>query len=86
MLRTCHRELWADNVLPTADGGVRVIDWENIGLADPSHELGCVLFEFARSDSGQVRALTDAYREAGGPADSGPPRTTMVTCSAYLAR
>jgi aminoglycoside phosphotransferase (APT) family kinase protein len=69
MLRTCHRDLWADNVLPTADGGVCVIDWENSGLADPSHELGCVLFEFARADSDRVRALTDAYRQAGGPAE-----------------
>jgi Ser/Thr protein kinase RdoA (MazF antagonist) len=68
-LRTCHRDLWADNVLPTADGGVCVIDWENSGSADPSHELGCVLFEFARSDPGRVRALMHAYREAGGPAD-----------------
>jgi Ser/Thr protein kinase RdoA (MazF antagonist) len=68
VLRTCHRDLWADNVLPTADGGVCVIDWENSGSADPGHELGCVLFEFARSDPGRVRALTGAYREAGGPA------------------
>jgi aminoglycoside phosphotransferase (APT) family kinase protein len=66
MLRTCHRDLWADNVLPTADGGVCVIDWENSGPADPSHELGCVLFEFSRSDPGRARALTRAYRE---PAD-----------------
>jgi len=68
MLRICHRDLWADNVLPTADGGVCVIDWENSGLADPSHELGCVLFEYARADPGRARALTDAYRQAGGPA------------------
>jgi Ser/Thr protein kinase RdoA (MazF antagonist) len=68
MLQTCHRDLWADNVLPTADGGVCVIDWENSGPADPSQELGCVLFEFARADSGRARALTNAYREAGGPA------------------
>jgi thiamine kinase-like enzyme len=68
MLQTCHRDLWADNVLPTADGGVCVIDWENSGPADPAQELGCVLFEFARADAGQVRALTEAYREAGGPA------------------
>jgi aminoglycoside phosphotransferase (APT) family kinase protein len=68
MLRTCHRDLWADNVLPTADGGVCVIDWENSGPADPSQELGCVLFEFTRADSGRVRALTDAYQQAGGPA------------------
>ena len=67
-LRTCHRDLWADNVLPTVDGGVCVIDWENSGPADPSQELGCVLFEFARTDPGRVRALTEAYREAGGPA------------------
>lgn len=48
--------------------GVRVIDWENRGPADPSQELGCVLFEFARSDPGRARALINAYRDAGGPA------------------
>ncbi len=67
-LQACHRDLWADNLRPTAGGGVCVIDWEDSGAADPSHELGCVLFEFARSDPGRVRALTDAYRQAGGPA------------------
>ncbi len=67
-LQTCHRDLWADNVLPTADGGVCVIDWENSGPADPGQELGCVLFEFGRADPGRVRALTHAYRGAGGPA------------------
>ncbi len=67
-LQPCHRDLWADNLLPTADGGVCVIDWENSGPADPSQELGCVLFEFARGDPGRVSALTDAYRQAGGPA------------------
>jgi Ser/Thr protein kinase RdoA (MazF antagonist) len=68
MIQTCHRDLWADNVLPTADGGVCVIDWENSGPADPSQELGCVLFEFARFDPGRARALTQAYQQAGGPA------------------
>jgi aminoglycoside phosphotransferase (APT) family kinase protein len=68
VLRACHRDLWADNVLPTADGGVCVIDWENSGPADPSQELGCVLFEFGRTDPGRARALAEAYRQAGGPA------------------
>ena len=68
MLQTCHRDLWADNVVPATDGGVCVIDWENSGPADPGQELGCVLFEFGRADPGRVRALTQAYREAGGPA------------------
>jgi Ser/Thr protein kinase RdoA (MazF antagonist) len=66
-LRPCHRDLWADNVLPTADGGVCVIDWENSGLADQSQELACVLFEFSRSDPGRARTLTEAYQAAGGP-------------------
>jgi Ser/Thr protein kinase RdoA (MazF antagonist) len=68
LLQTCHRDLWADNVLGTADGGVCVIDWENSGPADPNHELGCVLFEFARRDTGRARALINAYQNAGGPA------------------
>jgi Ser/Thr protein kinase RdoA (MazF antagonist) len=68
ILRTCHRDLWADNLLPTADGAVCVIDWENSGPADPAQELAAVLFEFARGDAGRARALTGAYRDAGGPA------------------
>ena len=63
----CHCDLWADNVLPTPGGGLCVIDWENSGPADPSQELGCVLFEFARADPGRARALVSAYRGAGGP-------------------
>lgn len=67
-LRSCHRDLWADNLLATATSGVCVVDWENSGPADPSHELAMVLFEFARSDVGRARALLEAYRSAGGPA------------------
>lgn len=68
VLRTCHRDLWADNLLPTPADGICVVDWEESGPADPSQELGYVLFEFARGDPGRARALTDAYRAAGGPA------------------
>jgi aminoglycoside phosphotransferase (APT) family kinase protein len=67
VVSACHRDLWADNVLPTAAGGLCVLDWDNSGLADPSQELGYVLFEFARGDHGRARALRDAYRDAGGP-------------------
>jgi Ser/Thr protein kinase RdoA (MazF antagonist) len=68
VLATCHRDLWADNLLATVDGAVCVIDWDEAGPADPSQELGCVLFEFARSDTGRARELITAYRQAGGPA------------------
>ena len=45
-LRTCHRDLWSDNLRATAQGGLSVIDWDNCGLSDPGQELAGVLFEF----------------------------------------
>ncbi len=66
-LQTCHRDLWADNVLRTTAGGLCVIDWENCGLADPSQELALVLFEFGLGNPQRARALYRAYLEAGGP-------------------
>jgi thiamine kinase-like enzyme len=66
-LQTCHRDLWADNVLRTAEGGLCVIDWENCGMADPSHELAAVLFEFGSGDAERARTLYHAYLEGGGP-------------------
>ena len=66
-LQTCHRDLWADNVLRTTAGGLCVIDWENCGLADPSQELALVLFEFALGNPQRARALYRAYLDAGGP-------------------
>ena len=66
-LQTCHRDLWADNVLRTAAGGLCVIDWENCGLADPSQELALVLFEFGLGSPERARELCGAYLEAGGP-------------------
>jgi phosphotransferase family enzyme len=66
-LRTCHRDLWADNLRGTASGGLCVIDWENCGLADPGHELACVLFEFWLGDPGRAGELHREYVRAGGP-------------------
>jgi aminoglycoside phosphotransferase (APT) family kinase protein len=66
-LQTCHRDLFADNVLRTPMGSLCVIDWENSGLADVSQELGLVLFEFSCGDIDRARQLYDAYIDAGGP-------------------
>ena len=76
-LQTCHRDLFADNVLRraeslarsarTAAGPLCVIDWENSGLADPSQELAVVLVEFACGDATRARSLYHAYVEADGP-------------------
>ncbi|MEP6660716.1 MAG: aminoglycoside phosphotransferase family protein [Acidimicrobiales bacterium] len=66
-LQTCHRDLFADNVLRTSMGSLCVIDWENSGLAEPSQELGLVLFEYGCGDARRVRALYEAYVDSGGP-------------------
>ncbi|HYX84592.1 MAG TPA: phosphotransferase [Gaiellales bacterium] len=66
-VRTCHRDLWADNVRRTSAGGLCVIDWENCGLAAPGQELAVVLFEFGSSDEDRTRELFCEYRRCGGP-------------------
>jgi Ser/Thr protein kinase RdoA (MazF antagonist) len=66
-LRTCHRDLWADNVRGTSSGGLCVFDFDNAGLADPSQELACVLVEYAGDNPPRARAIRDAYAQAGGP-------------------
>jgi aminoglycoside phosphotransferase (APT) family kinase protein len=65
-LQTCHRDLWADNVLRTTQGPLCVIDWENCGLADPSQELALVVFEFGMGDAGRFRTIHGSYRSSGG--------------------
>lgn len=66
-LQSCHRDLFADNILPTPAGGICVIDWENCGLEDPSHELAVVLFDFAYGSPARATMLYNAYRDGGGP-------------------
>jgi hypothetical protein len=66
-LRTCHRDLWSDNLRPTATGGLCVIDWENCGMADPGQEIAGVVFEFGYRDRERAREVYRSYRTAGGP-------------------
>ncbi|HUP17849.1 MAG TPA: phosphotransferase [Acidimicrobiia bacterium] len=66
-LQNCHRDLFADNVLPMARGGICVIDWENCGLEDPSHELGVVMFDFTVGSPERSKQLYGSYLETGGP-------------------
>jgi aminoglycoside phosphotransferase (APT) family kinase protein len=65
-LQSCHRDLWADNILPTPAGGVCVIDWENCGLADPAQELPMAMIDFAFGDQRRLAELYLSYIEAGG--------------------
>ncbi|MCW2810204.1 MAG: aminoglycoside phosphotransferase [Friedmanniella sp.] len=72
-VQTCHRDLWADNVLPTPTGGVCIVDWENCGGEDPVRELPGLLLDFGAGDPERVRTLYAAYRDAGGPARLSEP-------------
>ena len=66
-LQNCHRDLFADNILPMVQGGICVIDWENCGLEEPGQELGVVLFDFTVGTPERSRRLHEAYVDAGGP-------------------
>jgi hypothetical protein len=66
-LRTCHRDLWADNVRRTTSGGLCVFDWDNCGPESVDHELAVVLWEFGLDDVRRIEALRTAYVDAGGP-------------------
>lgn len=73
-LRTCHRDLWADNVRRTRAGGLCTFDFDNAGLADPSQELALILVEYCATDPSRVPAIRAAYAEAGGPGRVEGPR------------
>ena len=80
-LRRCHRDLWADNILPCGPG-VAVLDWENSGPADPVGELPMVMFDFGQGDKERMRWLYAAYVAAGGPSRvQGPQDCSMLVAT-----
>jgi thiamine kinase-like enzyme len=66
-IQTCHLDLWSDNLRRTTTGDLCIIDFDNAGPADPSREIGMLLFELGQGDAAREHRLYDAYLEAGGP-------------------
>ncbi|HET7195905.1 MAG TPA: aminoglycoside phosphotransferase family protein [Nocardioides sp.] len=87
-VQTCHRDLWADNILRSPGDGLVVLDWENSGPGDPAGELGVVLFEFGLGDVARVQTLHASYVGAGGPArlDSPGDLTMLIAQTGHIAK
>ncbi len=78
-LRTCHRDLWADNVRQTSSGRLCVFDWDNCGPANVDHELAMLVWEYGLDDVDRIRTLFETYVDAGGPGRiSSPGDFTMI--------
>lgn len=70
-LLLCHRDLHPDNVLADETGSPVVVDWDDLGPADPARELARLLFDWwcdPAVDAEAVRVTYAAYVAAGGPA------------------
>ncbi|GHJ44131.1 hypothetical protein Cs7R123_14730 [Catellatospora sp. TT07R-123] len=81
-LLLCHRDLHPENVLADPEGRLVVVDWDNLGPADPSRELARALFDWycdGTPDLDAMRELYAAYRAAGGPGRlTGPADFSML--------
>lgn len=66
----CHRDLHPENVLLTPDGQFAVLDWDNLGPADPTQELASVLLHWFADHTGVrgplIKPFIEAYRSNGG--------------------
>ncbi|MGH3860130.1 phosphotransferase enzyme family protein [Actinokineospora sp.] len=69
-LIVCHRDLHPENVLADPAGALVVVDWDNLGPAEPPRELARALFDWycdgPTPDMPAMRAMYEAYvREDG---------------------
>ena len=70
-MRLCHRDLHPGNVLADEAGELVVVDWDDLGPADPARELARTLvacFHDGDPDLASMRRTYRSYVEAGGPA------------------
>lgn len=69
-LIVCHRDLHPENVLANPEGALVVVDWDNLGPADPARELARALFDWfcdPTPDLPAMRAMYEEYVREGGP-------------------
>jgi len=70
-LIVCHRDLHPENVLADPAGALVVVDWDNLGPAEPGRELAGALFDWfcdgPTADLDAMRSMYEAYVREGGP-------------------
>ncbi|MEO5653022.1 MAG: aminoglycoside phosphotransferase family protein [Marmoricola sp.] len=70
-LQLCHRDLHPGNVLADETGKLVVVDWDDVGHAEPAQELARTLVACYHDGQPDLESMRRAYRsyvEAGGPA------------------
>nr|WP_231127336.1 aminoglycoside phosphotransferase family protein [Motilibacter aurantiacus] len=82
----CHRDLHPENVLRKPSGGLAVIDWDDVGPAEPGREVAQMLFDWlcdgSTIDLAAARELYVAYVGEGGPGRiSEPADFSMLVAS-----
>ncbi|MCP2321770.1 Ser/Thr protein kinase RdoA (MazF antagonist) [Hamadaea flava] len=83
-LRLCHRDLHPENVQTGPDGDLVVLDWDQVGPAEPARELIQTLYAWFTTTSDaaaedRMPACYAAYVDAGGPGRiRGPADYTML--------
>jgi Ser/Thr protein kinase RdoA (MazF antagonist) len=82
-LLLCHRDLHPENVFVGPDDVLVVVDWDDLGPADPGRELARALFDWwcdeATTDIEAVYVMTESYLREGGPGRiTGPADFSML--------
>ena len=67
-LQTCHRDLWADNVLPTATAASASSTGRTAGRRIRTTSSGACCSSSPATTPAGPALFVDAYRDAGGPA------------------